>query len=601
MALLAACAPGDQVGPWSPTEARINAAYPLAEPLRHNVELLRQAGAGEPGKDFAARLEARLKLRALNCAQDYSPSLFATAASIRKDLGRTSCFAEADAELTRWTGLLRAGIALALPPLKPVGKAPPATIVADGFISGAAFASAAPFVLLDVGPGQTLQVLDTETSKPVFREPAASAKIGQLSPNGRLFTVGDGERTRIRDTETGTVLVELPSVRSYTFHWLDARTAIFVRNAGGEKPFLIDFTSGAEVPVPWLSGGIQRASAVPGTPDQYVVLDGRSLTKVALQRGGVQPEVSLVAERAAPGVYWALNTSGLTADGTRFFGAHGGALRLVNLATLDLESVPFEPFTLQLALPTPDADKVLVTGYLQGGGGEGPRALLYSISRRTVAPIDTRQLASTRYAYVPPSNRQGLIADRRIELVDALPVQEEAPLERFAADLVNQANERKLAAFATQQALVGGTAPGAAGAPLADIGRTAQVEAIGVYQGATGTPQAGGMRRPGAVEVRLRRSARPLVLVLSSYEPVRWVLVPEPGAQLAAVLVSGYYPSQVAGAGSARVIMAGDAYAYKQDSGQYEALNRQVLRFVGKGIGLFQGRYEGSNFSVGGS
>jgi hypothetical protein len=82
---------------------------------------------------------------------------------------------------------------------------------------------------------------------------------------------------------------------------------------------------------------------------------------------------------------------------------------------------------------------------------------------------------------------------------------------------------------------------------------------------------------------------------------VRWMLVPEPGAQLAAVLVSGYYPSQVAGAGSARVIMAGDAYAYKQDSGQYEALNRQVLRFVGKGIGLFQGRYEGSNFSVGGS
>ena len=77
--------------------------------------------------------------------------------------------------------------------------------------------------------------------------------------------------------------------------------------------------------------------------------------------------------------------------------------------------------------------------------------------------------------------------------------------------------------------------------PLANLARDAQIEAVGVYQGkAGGVTQTNDGRKMGYVKVRLRRSVKPVVLVLSSYEPVRWIRIPESGVRLAAVRVSGY-------------------------------------------------------------
>ncbi|MCY1561985.1 hypothetical protein D9M68_993130 [compost metagenome] len=89
------------------------------------------------------------------------------------------------------------------------------------------------------------------------------------------------------------------------------------------------------------------------------------------------------------------------------------------------------------------------------------------------------------------------------------------------------------------------------------------------------------------------------MLVLTSYEPVKWKLVRESGAPLLAVLVSGYHKSDVSGAGAARVLDLGRSYAYTRESREYNELNRGVLRRAGKSIDLFQGRYEGSSFEVG--
>lgn len=137
-------------------------------------------------------------------------------------------------------------------------------------------------------------------------------------------------------------------------------------------------------------------------------------------------------------------------------------------------------------------------------------------------------------------------------------------------------------------------------APLADLAKDAQVEAIGVYQSANASKRSG-ESRTGQIEVHIRRSSKPVVLVLSSYEPVRWNLVSEPGARISAVLLSGYYQSQVVGAGTTRVITLGRSFAYQTGTTQYMALENDVARLIGKRINLFQGRYDGSSFSVGGS
>ena len=311
---------------------------------------------------------------------------------------------------------------------------------------------------------------------------------------------------------------------------------------------------------------------------------------------------------------------------------------LVSLKSLEIENIPLEPFYVQSGCATPDPDKIIFTGLVQG---DPSKDYLYSISNRTVMPIDRVRLGSQRYLYIPSIRKQAVITDNKIVVVGEIPTLETIALSKFTSDALQVANLRKLEASDRQQAQqdaaadaltlykerilaehaqIRATAPapaapapqpqisrysrqigaaGGANSPIANLARDAQVEAVGVYQGGTGATRTTGGRKTGNVEVRIRRSAKPMVLVLSSYEPVRWELISEPGARLAAVLVSGYYPSQVVGAGSARIIMAGNAYAYKLGSPEYNNLNQETIKWTGKSIGVFQGRYEGGTFSVG--
>jgi hypothetical protein len=238
-------------------------------------------------------------------------------------------------------------------------------------------------------------------------------------------------------------------------------------------------------------------------------------------------------------------------------------------------------------------------------------------------------LLSDRFVYIPSLKKHAVIADSKVAILGSLPLEQPVALDKFLSAAMDEANQRKLeaaqkleemqqqaaaygiaargfptpSASATPAAPVAYSAPSpsaypAPTGPIAALAKSAQMEAVDVYQGANG--QARGGDRTGDVQVRVRRSARPIVLILSSYERVRWNLVMEPGAQLSAVLVSGYYPSQVIGAGSARVVTSGSTYAYKNGSSEYAALERDVLRLTGKRIDIFQGRYEGISFSVGG-
>jgi hypothetical protein len=79
---------------------------------------------------------------------------------------------------------------------------------------------------------------------------------------------------------------------------------------------------------------------------------------------------------------------------------------------------------------------------------------------------------------------------------------------------------------------------------------------------------------------------------------VNW-MVENTGATNAAVLLSGYHDSSVIGAGNARVLRIGSAYAYASGA-EYDRLQQAVRQYTGsRGIRSFQGRYEGQAFSVG--
>lgn len=259
--------------------------------------------------------------------------------------------------------------------------------------------------------------------------------------------------------------------------------------------------------------------------------------------------------------------------------------------------------------------------------GDGITSLIsyyvYNHRTGTLALVDREKGSGIRYQYVPSIKRLALLDNKNIRFVDKVPAAEPKPGDQVMAALIDEANQRRLAASmaagqpsisdpAHSAAAAAANAANAAAAAAAAVGtprqpaplhealRDAQIEGVGVYEGAGAKHGGGQHRAAGVVAVKVRRTLRPVALVLSSYEPVRWAIVTEPGAKLAAVLVSGYYESTVTGNGSARVYQIGRTYAYEQQGQGYAQLQRSVQQWTGKPIGIFQSRYAGSSFSVGG-
>jgi hypothetical protein len=128
---------------------------------------------------------------------------------------------------------------------------------------------------------------------------------------------------------------------------------------------------------------------------------------------------------------------------------------------------------------------------------------------------------------------------------------------------------------------------------LGNIPPNAQIEAIGVYETKD--------RSPSGIDVIIKKSNRPILLMLSGSEPVRWNLIKEPGANLAGVIAAGTQLPQVTGAGNSKtVIMKGNKYyPYEKKGAAYDGLNDDSIMWTGKPIDKFQGVYGGTAFVVG--
>jgi hypothetical protein len=98
-------------------------------------------------------------------------------------------------------------------------------------------------------------------------------------------------------------------------------------------------------------------------------------------------------------------------------------------------------------------------------------------------------------------------------------------------------------------------------------------------------------RPPGRVKelvwLRVAPALHPLVLVLSSHQPVCWRLELEAGLDLQAVLLAGGGKSHVSGAPQVPVSSMGGFCAFRPGSLEYQHLEREVLRCTGRAIARF--------------
>lgn len=133
---------------------------------------------------------------------------------------------------------------------------------------------------------------------------------------------------------------------------------------------------------------------------------------------------------------------------------------------------------------------------------------------------------------------------------------------------------------------------------LSALARNARLEAVSVYEAVAMSPP-NEPRRAGSVEVIVRATPRPLVLVLSSHQRVEWRISAWPGSLIAAVLVSGFGRSSVLGVAPDQVHRIGGFYAFKRGSAEFQHLQSEVLRCTSRSIENFQSVYAGARFDIG--
>ena len=556
------------------------------------------------GADLQRELSARDKVRALTCAKGYSPSLVQSRDAIAKHLTDQKCFDDYDRETVEWLKGRRLSRLLTAGPLRAVPSTPVDIFATAGGINQIRFAADAPIAVCT--SNNTVEVLDIGSGTSIFldsklsQHPSAVA----IAPNGRVFAVGGTNGLSLRDSENGEVLFDLPDYQKFT--WLDSETGIAIKRNQAAVD-LIDFASnGRAVAVRGVDAMPMRVLPLPGAQHEFVLSSYNSAARYALKRDADGVQAVLLSQMAGPPMSWSDGTGEATTDNAWFVQASKD-LWITNLNTLQTERVVLDLLYARAVGPTPNPDEVLLFP-----SNSSVRPMVFSISNRTFAIVEDDQLtampgySALRTVFIPSLERVAVVTGSKVKMLHELKRGPSYGLETLAQLLSEERRmqqEKEARAVAAREGfqldrVVDGI-PVARG-PLLSVAQDAQIEAVGVYESTSGSHGSGKPRIPGVVTVVLQRSAKPIVLVLSSYEPVLWKITGARSANLKAVLLSGYSPSSVSGADGIQVVDIGKYYAYERNGSGFAALQREVVKRSGKSIETFQGKYSGASFIVGG-
>ena len=137
-----------------------------------------------------------------------------------------------------------------------------------------------------------------------------------------------------------------------------------------------------------------------------------------------------------------------------------------------------------------------------------------------------------------------------------------------------------------------------------------RIDAVGVYEGAgTASVELEDSSNPaGRVDVIVNRPDKPVVLVLSAYQPVVWELATTSETELAGVIVSGYHTQRVRGINAATPLRAtshkgpghcDEPFQAYEEGADFQKANQVVANLLGREIDTFNGAYRAERFVVG--
>lgn len=581
---------------------RINAAMPLSVQAQQARQALLD-DASRLGADTSAltsRLHDRLTMRALECNHGYSPRWWHGAEKIKTALSDADCFTRADDTLTQWLGLRHAGLLLAAPPLRPIPTTPAQQLIARHPIRDASFAAEAGIAVLHTS--ELHEVFDTATAQHVAQLPRGEhGSILDISRNGRLLTLRRGQNAELMDLEAGRVLARIPTRHPVLFL---GTAGIIQRLPDESAPQLLDLATGHAVPIPVSINSIQ---AVSGTPlaHHHALMGSTHHALIAVEPAGESWQIRTVVEREYPRdqAIWQWPRGNRTADGEHYLLAQMNGLARLDLQTLQLDSTSLATLMVTRVAPTLDpARSYLVARNLRDHRAT-PIPLLHARKFNSITHADISSRLAPRVMWAEPYKRNAVIDDFKLTLLDGLT--STGPTHPIAAFLANQqqgdadatggdAGNRPLATAALR--------PAAPSPTLGALPANAVIETVGVYEAdgdrARHSRGPGQPRQAGTVRVMVK-AGKPVILVLTAYEPVNWIIQAEPGATIAAVLHGGYHQGNVYGADTARQHYMGRIHTYRRGGSEFSELDREVRSLTGKGIGRFQGSYRAGHFRVG--
>lgn len=581
----------------TPAAERITKAFPLSDEttlaIARYVETGKQEGRQPQANEQVDRL---LKVRALTCTASVAVGRFDTPEDIRKKPVDAECLRRQDGEIGEWVGMQRLAALLTKPPLvalAPLGaqrllpayEESTAGIVASADSNVALVESTRGlFTAIRLPDGKALQT---------FKGGDFNRQAMALSPNGRVLMaqLQSSRGLKAFDVESGALLWSTDKYRQLVA-WLPGVNALVaIRTAPEGGAALIDLGSGkvtaygiAERNPSWaiaMQGGSERqligGSATASLMDHLREADGtitvtpvgqwRLAKQVSSNKPWLMGSGTRLVYQSYPGLGWLDPSSGSQGYWDL------AALRGSGFAKISESKIFF-------SAPEP--------GSAYKGAGK-----VMDIEASTVAPVTNYEHNDGLIISLAP--RTGFM--RRGNSATSIGAEVQTGEAQDLQQVIAAANlELQLAKLkqAQEQQARDNPAP-----MLTSIPANAQVDVIGVYESKSGAQGAAKTRSsPGVVHVTLTPSSIPLVLVLSSYEPVRWVLDNPGRRKVSAVLLSGYHESSVFGAEDAQVLRIGSSHAYKVDSPDYMTLKKNVARYVGNPVRTFQGAYSAQSFTV---
>lgn len=578
----------------------------ISQALPPSIELTAFAGAaGKAAEPIVGRrsfIEAELAAfktrRALECAKGVNPSWKDSTADLRSQLKDSACFAKLEAELLVWLRRMHVGTHLLLPSSPVDAKSLSASILFDQrtrvhLAEGGSLALVSHdrgWELVDLSSGNKLR-------QAVYSNGVPKAVPPTLSANGRVALAWPSQgRPTLEELESGRVLEDVGATGATGFRWLGPTMAI-VSMESGRKAILVDYKTGHTAELPrdgaWTyGGGISTAD-----PQEYLLFGEQHARLVRIDSTPSRMTVTGLRDIPLRGAFLLSERSAKSSDGRYLLAYALPEVILIDLQTAQTISLGPWPGHLFRLAPHGDPNKFFVSGMIND-----VRSATYvlDLRDRSVARVAEAAESAPEWTYWPAAGRYVVAGNGGLRVVEA-PPSTEAPvaLDELVARAQIAENERKLAAAANALQDPRALAEPKPVRPQLAVPSGARVLAVGAYESKSGMHGVGRPRVAGAIDVTVRRTSYPVVLVLSSYEPVNWRLQLMPGAQLSGVLLFGYHDSVVVGQGDAKFHRAGRMYAHERSSQEFVQLNREVERLTGLEISNFQGAYSANSFAVG--